>query len=79
MDNRDMPQLSEYQAMLSCGGALMRKYISIGMLLDELKVRFAFSPWAFPDGIPVPLTLISPAVKWRKGPIIDRVLCISSA
>ena len=65
VENKDMAQLSQYQATLSCGAALMRRYMSVGMLVDEHKVRFAFSPWSFMDSLPAPLTLITPAMKWR--------------
>ena len=60
---------SEYQATLSCRG-IMRKYISVGMLVDEI----TFSPWCYHDGVPIP---IAPVTQWRQGPLISRAVCMA--
>ena len=33
IQEKDMPQLTDYQSLLSCGG--MRKYVNVGLLVDE--------------------------------------------
>ena len=50
----------------------MRKYVSVGILVDEHCVRFAFSPWCFEDEVPVPVTIVSPVLEWRHGPVISQ-------
>ena len=74
VEMKHMAQLSEYQGTLYCGGVL-RKYVSVGMLVDEHKVRFVFSPWCYEDSVPVPITLVSPVMKWRHGPVVSRAVC----
>ena len=76
LEMKDMAQLSEYQATLS-SSVPMRSYISVGILVDEHRVRFTFSPCCFGDKVPTPITLVAPAMKWRQGPIISRPTCIA--
>lgn len=38
---------------------------------------FTFSPWAYADGVPVPIMLVTPPISWRDGPIIRRDTCTS--
>ena len=74
VEMKHMAQLSEYQGTLCCGG-MLRKYVSVGMLVDEHKVRFVFSPWCYEDSVPGPITLVSPVMKWRHGPAVSRAAC----
>ena len=75
LEMKDMAQLAECQATLGCG--IVKKYVSMGLLLDEWKVRFLFSPWAYGSGLLVPIMLVSPVVSWREGPIISRAICVA--
>ena len=75
VEKRDMAQLAEYQAALSCG--VIKRYMSVGLLLDEHRVLFVFSPWSYSDGVPVPIMLVSPVMNWRQGPVVSRATCTS--
>ena len=54
----------------------MRDKVGVGLLLDETLVRLSFSMFAGPDGIPLPVTLDSPVLTWRKGPILVQGTCV---
>ena len=64
VEKRDMAQLAEYQAALSCG--VIKRYL----LLDEHRALFVFSPLSYSDGVPVPIMLVSPVMNWRQGPVL---------
>ena len=73
VEKRDMAQLAEYKAALSCG--VIKRYL----LLDEHRALFVFSPLSYSDGVPVPIMLVSPVMNWRQGPVVSRATCTSLA
>ena len=72
---KHMAQLGQYQASLSTGH-FMREKVSVGFLLDATTVRFSFSLFAS-DGVPLPVTFISPVLPWRRNQIVHEGTCVA--
>ena len=63
-------------ASLAAGGDLNKK-CTVGLLMDKESVCFSFSMLSLDNMLPLPLTLVSPAVKWRTGTAVHRGPCVA--
>ena len=73
MVENDVAQLSVYQATMST-----RDSAGLGLLVDMEKIRFSFSLFAH-EGEPLPLTVVTPTLTWRKGSVVQGGSCILMA
>ena len=72
---RDMAQLSQYMASLAASGDLNKK-CTVGLLMDKESVCFLFNMLSLDNMLPLPLTLVSPAVKMaHRHCCASRTLC----
>ena len=74
---KDMSQLAQYMATL-VNGIHTKPKTTVGLLLDQNTVRFAFSALCLPaTNTPLSIVLVSPPLKWRSGTAVDRGVCIA--
>ena len=73
----NMAQLAQYMTTL-VNGQYIRGYATLGMLVDDTSVRFAFSVLCAEDdsSTPLPVIFVSPPVKWRNGVLLSRAVCV---
>ena len=74
--SKDMSQLAQYMTTMA-NGPYISLNTSVGMLVDESAVAFAFSCLCSTENIPLPVVFLSPAVKWRSGPVLVRGVCVA--
>ena len=65
MQPKDVSQLSVYQASLTTG-----ERVVLGILVDMEVIRLSFSMFMGDTGMPLPITLVSPTMNWRDGPVV---------
>ena len=74
-----MVQLSHYMSTTS-NSRYRTAYASVGVLIDQTDVVFAFSMLTVrheTGDIPAPIVLLSPRKKWRNGCIVEKPMCIA--
>ena len=74
-----MVQPVQYMTMVNGHYIHVRATATIGLLLDHMAVRFAFSVLCSSDGkaTSLPVIFVSPPVKWRTGVLLSRAVCIA--
>ena len=72
----DMCQLAQYMTTM-VNGHYISSNTTMGMLVDSNTVVFAFSCLCLDKDTPLPVVLLTPAVKWRSGPILSRDVCVA--
>ena len=85
---KDIAQLSQYMETTG-NGQYVRPFCTVGFLLDQTNVRFAFSVFALaladqsvstsPLPLPLPVALVSPVLAWRRGVSLNRHVCVAMA
>ena len=74
---KDMSQLAQYMATL-VNGIHTKPKTTVGLLLDQDTVQFAFSALCLPATYtPLSIVLVSPPLRWRSGTAVDRGVCIA--
>ena len=85
---KDIAQLSQYMETIG-NGRYVHPFCTVGFLLDQTNVRFAFSVFALaladqsvstsPLPLPLPVTLVNPVLAWRRGVSLNRHVCVAMA
>ena len=72
-----MSQLAQYMATL-VNGIHTKPKTTVGLLLDQDTVQFAFSALCLPaTNTPLSIVLVSPPLRWRSGTAVNRGVCIA--
>ena len=71
MNLKGVAQLLVYQALMSGGDR-----VGLGVLIDQTQLRLSFSMFQEED-LPLPVTLISPPIQWRTGPLLSPGACVA--
>ena len=76
IDTKDVAQICQYMSTL-VHGAQFRNNTTVGMLLDDMRVRFAFSVMCDSER-PLPIVFVSPPMLWRNGvfPLSQTCICM---
>ena len=72
----DMSQLAQYMTTM-INGRYIRSNTTMGMLVDYNTVVFAFSCLCLDKDTPLPVVFLTPAMKWRSGPVLSRAVCVA--
>ena len=73
----DCKQLASYMCKLMTAKDIARNVL-VGLLIDHQDIRLAFSVFAV-DDMPLPLTIVGPAMKWRDGVMLVQPTCCALA
>ena len=73
MVEKDMAQIARYMSTMG-NGPHIKDLSMVGMLIDEKKIRFAFSLFSSNATIPLPLVLITKEFEWRHESSLSNLL-----